>query len=302
MANNCSPAFLFYPKDFASDGKVEAMTTEQVGGYILLLCKAWWEEPAGSLPNNDSILARWARLDEASWAAGKTAILAPFALGTDGRWHQKRMRSEHDKFCASRKRREKAAKKAAAGRWAKKTDEVDEARINNEENANGIRIACESHSKDMRNGCIPSSSSSSKEEYIYPPPLKIESPPENRNGNQGRQISHYLDALVTAWGPPITPGEKSRFENVSKKFKKAEIDPAEISVRKSIAEKAMKHPCPPETLEEYWSSFTNSNGNGSTESDDALQAELKRTREYLAEQSQLRQQLADEEAQCTKNQ
>ena len=46
--HNDPPYFPFYPDDFASDGKVEAMTTEEVGAYTLLLCKAWREDPPGA--------------------------------------------------------------------------------------------------------------------------------------------------------------------------------------------------------------------------------------------------------------
>jgi uncharacterized protein YdaU (DUF1376 family) len=45
-----APAFMFYPDDFTSDGKVEAMTTEEVGAYLLLLCKAWREKPRQPFP------------------------------------------------------------------------------------------------------------------------------------------------------------------------------------------------------------------------------------------------------------
>lgn len=111
------PAFLFYPSDFSSDSKVEAMTTESVGAYMLLLCKAWREEPAGSLPDDDRILARWARLESDRWMEVKAQVLAPFDLGTDSRWHQKRMRLEFDRLMAKRKERAKSGKKGAKARW-----------------------------------------------------------------------------------------------------------------------------------------------------------------------------------------
>ena len=96
--DNKPPGFLFYVDDFVSDGKVEAMTTEEVGAYILLLCKAWREEPPGSIPDDDRILARWARMDSERWSACRTGVLAAFTLGTDARWHQKRMRKEFQKL------------------------------------------------------------------------------------------------------------------------------------------------------------------------------------------------------------
>ena len=61
------PYFPFYPDDFACDGKVEAMTTEEVGAYTLLLCKAWREDPPGSIPDDDRVRARWTRLTPDRW-------------------------------------------------------------------------------------------------------------------------------------------------------------------------------------------------------------------------------------------
>jgi uncharacterized protein YdaU (DUF1376 family) len=111
------PAFQFYPADFTSDSKVEAMSTEEVGAYILLLCKAWREEPPGSLPNDDRTLARWTRLTPDRWAEIRSAVLAPFTLGTDTRWHQKRMRLEFTELIKRRKLRAKAGKTGADARW-----------------------------------------------------------------------------------------------------------------------------------------------------------------------------------------
>src|SRR4051812_39024339 len=90
------PVFAFYPGGFSSDPHVEAMSTLQVGAYMLLLCKAWQAEPPASLPNDDQILARLARVDPDVWAEIKWGVLVPFRLGTDGRLHSKRLRQEYD--------------------------------------------------------------------------------------------------------------------------------------------------------------------------------------------------------------
>jgi uncharacterized protein YdaU (DUF1376 family) len=107
------PYFAFYPADFANDHKVEAMTTAQVGAYILLLCKAWQADPPGSLPNDDQTLARYARMSAVEWAESKAAVLNPFTFGKDGRLHQQRLRREYDIAA----KRVKDAKNAASVRW-----------------------------------------------------------------------------------------------------------------------------------------------------------------------------------------
>lgn len=49
MAHERAPAFQFYVKDFISDGSQAAMTLEEVGAYIRLLCYCWLE---GSVPDD----------------------------------------------------------------------------------------------------------------------------------------------------------------------------------------------------------------------------------------------------------
>ena len=110
------PHFAFYPKDFSADALVEAMSTLQVGAYILLLCKAWQADPPASLPNDDAVLARYARLSPAEWSAAKAGVLAPFRLGTDNRWHQKRLRQEYEHAVRVRKARSEAGKKGGRPR------------------------------------------------------------------------------------------------------------------------------------------------------------------------------------------
>lgn len=88
--------FAFYPADFANDIHVEAMSTLQVGAYVLLLCKAWQSDPPASLPNDDQILARLARVDAVIWQEIKAGVLVPFRLGTDGKLHSKRLRQEYE--------------------------------------------------------------------------------------------------------------------------------------------------------------------------------------------------------------
>lgn len=156
------PAFLFYPSDFSSDSKVEAMTTEAVGAYMLLLCKAWREEPAGSLPDDDRILARWARLEAVHWMEIKAQVLAPFDLGTDSRWHQKRMRLEFDRLMAKRKERAKSGKKGAKARWEYDDDGTAKAELSlSHSSANANAMANDGSSSSSS---VSSSSSSSLSE------------------------------------------------------------------------------------------------------------------------------------------
>lgn len=111
------PFFAFYPADFANDFHVEAMSTLQVGAYLLLLCKAWQAEPPASLPNDDQVLARFARVTPEVWAEIKPGVLAPFRLGTDGRLHSKRLRQEYDTALGKMRVRSASGKLGSSSRW-----------------------------------------------------------------------------------------------------------------------------------------------------------------------------------------
>jgi len=149
------PYFPLYVNDFASSGRVEAMTTTAVGAYILLLCKAWHEKPPASVPNDDSILARWARLNEAEWAICKPLVLSAFTLRKDNRWHQKRLREEYDKLQRYFQTRSNSGKKGAKNRWHKTQED---------NKLNGIAIT-----NPLAKNSNSKSNSKSKKENTTPP-------------------------------------------------------------------------------------------------------------------------------------
>lgn len=125
------PYFQFYPRDFCSDHAVEAMDTEAIGAYILLLCKAWGETPIGTLPDDDRLLARWSRLSPERWSELRPQVVAAFTVGADSRWHQKRMRKEAEAYLSKCKKASESAKK----RW------------DSEGNANALQTHCEGNAR-----------------------------------------------------------------------------------------------------------------------------------------------------------
>jgi uncharacterized protein YdaU (DUF1376 family) len=118
------PAFMFYPDDFASDGKVEAMSTEGVGCYILLLCKAWRENPPATLPDDDRILARWARVSDERWRDLKAEVLLTFDQAATGRLVQRRLLREYEKQRKFRRQHSLSGKLGAAERWRRHSDAI----------------------------------------------------------------------------------------------------------------------------------------------------------------------------------
>jgi uncharacterized protein YdaU (DUF1376 family) len=150
VPKDTKPPYLpFYVDDFASDGLVEAMTTEEVGAYTLLLCKAWREEPVASIPDDDRVLARWARMSAECWAECRAAVLRPFKKRQDGRLYQRRMEREYQKAMERKRAKSSHGQKAANGRWEK------------ELHAHAMPEHCPSNADAMPNDAISSSSSPS---------------------------------------------------------------------------------------------------------------------------------------------
>jgi len=91
-----SPAFQFYPTDFLGDDKIQLMDAEEVGMYWLLCCVAWQQKPRGTLPNDDDLLARWARVKRDVWDSKNGNVKRCFKLKR-GRLHQERLVREGKK-------------------------------------------------------------------------------------------------------------------------------------------------------------------------------------------------------------
>lgn len=110
--NGRLPYIAFYMNDFFSDDKVVVMDRAQIGSYLCLLHAAWQQEPQGTLPDDDALLAKWARCDGLDWEAEKKIIMGPFRKVNDV-WCQKRMMAEAVKAKQLSKQRSEGGKK----RW-----------------------------------------------------------------------------------------------------------------------------------------------------------------------------------------
>ncbi len=135
MGRKDEPAgFVFEVDVFESDNVVEAMSTEQVGAYIRLLCKAWREKPPGTIPDDDEILARWARLTPKQWIAARDRVLKAFTLSDDdGRWHQKRMKQTYAELMDKHEQRSAAGSLGNKVRWQNHSKPIAERSQNGRE-------------------------------------------------------------------------------------------------------------------------------------------------------------------------
>ena len=175
---NHPPAFQFYVDDFIADSAVDAMSNEEVGIYVRFLCKAWKEEPVGTIPADEKILANWSKSTPSAWKKCRTGVLRAFIL-EDGRYHQKRMKTEWQKLVDYRKKKEDAGSKGAEKRW------------HNHDSANGKPIA-QPIANDSSSFSLSLSSSSSNE------PFKSESS-SGEPLKKFRPRGDYIDLSSVDW-------------------------------------------------------------------------------------------------------
>lgn len=110
------PYIPFYLKDFWSDPKVMAMSYEQVGMYFKLLAVAWEQQQVGTLPCDDTVLAKYLGLLKEYWLIHRDTVMAAFCF-EGGRWFQKRMVTEYEKIHSVTQKRSDAGKKGNESRW-----------------------------------------------------------------------------------------------------------------------------------------------------------------------------------------
>lgn len=92
------------------------LSTEAHGAYLLLIMAAW-ESASASLPDDDQILAGFAKATPARWAKLKPLVMSFWTLdGRAKRWVQKRLTKER-RLAVDRKAK---ASDAAAIRWKDK--------------------------------------------------------------------------------------------------------------------------------------------------------------------------------------
>lgn len=112
MARELAPAFQFYPKDFLTDSHVLAMSLQERGAYITLLCSCWLE---GSLSSDPPTLAKLLGIPLSAFRKFWPAIKPCFRETDDGRLSQKRLDVEREKQARFRRRQsDKGIASAAA--------------------------------------------------------------------------------------------------------------------------------------------------------------------------------------------
>jgi uncharacterized protein YdaU (DUF1376 family) len=123
MAREKNPAFQFYPKDWLTDDKVQAMSLSERGLYITLLCHAWLH---GSIPDTELVLSRITNvrrdLFKRLW---KGQLKSCFITSSVGRLINPRLERERAKQAFFRELRAAAGRRGGETRQAKLKQPVD---------------------------------------------------------------------------------------------------------------------------------------------------------------------------------
>lgn len=101
-------------------GDTMHMDNRECGAYLLLLMVAW-KKSDGGLPDDDKILARWARCSKSEWARVKPAVMAFWTKDARGDFIQKRLEIERTYVVG----RTQKASAAANAKWLKEQQKRD---------------------------------------------------------------------------------------------------------------------------------------------------------------------------------
>lgn len=101
-------------------GDTMHMDNRECGAYLLLLMVAW-KKTDGGLPDDDKILARWARCSKSEWARVKPAVMAFWTKDARGDFVQKRLEIERTYVVG----RTQKASAAANAKWLKEQQKRD---------------------------------------------------------------------------------------------------------------------------------------------------------------------------------
>jgi uncharacterized protein YdaU (DUF1376 family) len=110
------PAFQLYAGDWLASETISAMTAQQEGWYIRLLCHAWNSHPCATLPNDTEFLRVLARAAKEDWQQHSGLVLKNFRL-KNGRLVNHKLFEHHKERDAYIKKQRDNGKKGADAKW-----------------------------------------------------------------------------------------------------------------------------------------------------------------------------------------
>jgi uncharacterized protein YdaU (DUF1376 family) len=114
-----SPAFQFYPKEFLADANVAAMSLEERGAYITLLCFCWNEQ---AIPSSPDKIARILGVKPSRMAKLWPALSHCFVASYGDRLVHPRLQKEREKQEKFREKMRVAGARSGVSRRGKKAE------------------------------------------------------------------------------------------------------------------------------------------------------------------------------------
>lgn len=107
------PALPFFTDAFIGD--TTHLTAEETGAYLMLLFIEWRTDDC-TLPDDDKILARYARTTFQRWLNIRSTVMSFFQKDSNGRWFQRRLVDEKKYVIARRNKNIEAGRASALKR------------------------------------------------------------------------------------------------------------------------------------------------------------------------------------------
>ena len=214
---------------------------EVVAAALFLWCRAWKQRPAASLPNDERVMAAFARLPLPRFRKLRDEVLRGFVLCSDGRLYHRVLAKEalraFERKAAFRRKRETDAERLRKWRSSQtetRSETVAETRF---ETQSETRFVAEGQGQGQGQGSIERGGGRDAHAHARGDPI----PEEGRN-----QILDLTERVIAAVGadPSKSPTWMTAGMEVSK-WVRAGYDP-ELDILPAIATVMAKRPEPPE--------------------------------------------------------
>lgn len=135
---------------------VDAVTGDEFRAAILLWCSCWHQVPAGSLPDDDAQLAKFAGYGRVvkEWMKVRAGALYGFVKGPDGRLYHSVIVEKALEAWAGRRSASRRGKAGAAKRWASRDGGDDGQASHDDSTANAPAISTDSSAIEKNGSSI----------------------------------------------------------------------------------------------------------------------------------------------------
>ncbi len=122
------PGFMLNTQKIISSELLALSTGDAFKAAVVLWCRAWNQKPAGSLPNDDAILAGFSGTGS-KWPKVKEMALRGFVLCSDGRLYNKTLCDDVRRAALAKAERHERTRAATEARIAKRSESASRSNV-----------------------------------------------------------------------------------------------------------------------------------------------------------------------------